>query len=69
MTSFNTIVLMVCILQLLTWSSVHIHTEESPEMASVKTADSSQTLGLNVIINKEEKEDIGESVDHGKSRF
>ncbi|XP_064860431.1 uncharacterized protein LOC115146480 isoform X2 [Oncorhynchus nerka] len=38
------------------------YAEESPEMASVKLADSSQTLGLNVTF-KEEKDDFGES-DH-----
>ncbi|XP_029568643.1 uncharacterized protein LOC115161936 isoform X2 [Salmo trutta] len=39
---------------------------ESPDMASVELAGSSQTLGLNVTINEEQKEDIGESADHGE---
>ncbi|XP_052341756.1 uncharacterized protein LOC118373717 isoform X2 [Oncorhynchus keta] len=40
------------------------YAEESPEMTSVKMADSSQTLGLNVTFKEEEKDDFGES-DHG----
>ncbi|XP_029586704.1 uncharacterized protein LOC115172946 isoform X4 [Salmo trutta] len=42
------------------------YAEESPEMASVKMADSTQTLGLNVTFKEEEKDDFGES-DHGET--